>query len=564
MKTRYLLTTLITLFTYQLSATTYYVSSTSGADTNNGTASTSPWQSIDQANGVVLDAGDSVLFKRGDIWRGQLIPQSGNNSSDIYYGAYGTGSNPTFLGSLDYSDTDDWINQGSNIWECNENLPTDVGNIIFDDETSVGYKKWNQSDLLNQDDFWYDLTTNKLQIYSNANPATIHAAIELAIREHIVDEENASYVTYENLSLKYGGAHGFGGGNTSNISILSCEISYMGGGDLLLNGTIRFGNGVEFWGNASNNRVEKCKIWEIYDSGITNQNNTENAIQENITYRNNIVWNCGLASYEYWNRPESSQTSDIYFEHNTCLNAGSGWGSQRPDYQGSQVILDNNTAQTGNIYIRNNIFSTAQRFIYAIEDNINGSIQLDYNLIHQSGFSDSLFIGFPSFVNYKVEDLAAYTEFSGNDANSIAGDPSFINASTSNFQLSNTSPCIDAAVQTNIIDDFSGNERPMLNGYDIGAYEYTSEGENILEINSIDGLSIYPNPVENLLTIRSADQHVEQITVLNVDGSTVLQTSVNTSQETMSLDLSKLNSGIYFLVVTGNKASSITQRILKY
>jgi len=556
------LITIIVFNTYKVQATTYYVSFLSGNDNNSGTTISSAFQSINQINTIILNPGDSVLFKRAEMWRGQLLPSSGNSYSDTYYGAYGTGPNPTILGSQNYSNIDDWVNIGPNIWECTETFSTDIGNIIFDNETSVGFKKWKQSDLQSIDDFWFDLITGKLLIYATSNPATIHTEIELALRQHVIDEQNASFVTYENLSLKYGGAHGIGGGNTNNISIISCEISYMGGGDLLLDGVIRFGNGIEFWGNASNNIVEKCKIWEIYDSGITNQSNVPASTQQNISYRNNIIWNCGLASYEYWNRPESSQTSEIYFEHNTCLNAGSGWGNQRPDYQGSQVILDTNTAETDSIYIRNNIFYGAQRFIYAIKDDINGTIQLDYNAIHQVGFSDSLFIGFPSFVNYTIEDLVAYSNYTGYDSHSITHDPAFINISALDFQLTSSSPCIDVGIETTATEDFGGNKRPSINGYDMGAYEYTLP-LNIETISSQRNLKTYPNPVRDKLTIDNSEQSIQQLAILNMTGSTMVYEKTNPISKTITLDVSHLKPGVYVLVITNQTTKSLSMNFLK-
>lgn len=304
---------------------------------------------------LFFSPGDSILFKRNEIWRGQLLPQSGNLSNSIYYGAYSNGTNPTILGSLNFSNVSDWTNNGGNIWKCNTTFSTDIGNILFDNATSIGVKKWNLIDLQIQDDFWFDLTTNELSLYSTSNPASIYSEVELALRKDIINQQNKGYIIYENLSVKYGAAHGFGGGNTTNITIKACKISYIGGGDLNMNGTIRYGNGVEFWGNASNNTVEKCKIWEIYDTGLTNQNHTSTAMQQNIKYQNNIIWNCGLSSFEYWNRPSTSITSNIYFENNTCINAGYGWGVQRPDYHGIHILFDNNTAQTDTIYIKNNI-----------------------------------------------------------------------------------------------------------------------------------------------------------------------------------------------------------------
>jgi predicted dehydrogenase len=46
-----------------------------------------------------------------------------------------------------------------------------------------------------------------------------------------VDEGGKSYVIYEDLDLRYGGAHGIGGGSTHHIIVKDCDLLYIGGGD---------------------------------------------------------------------------------------------------------------------------------------------------------------------------------------------------------------------------------------------------------------------------------------------------------------------------------------------
>jgi len=81
-------------------ATTYYVSN-SGSDSNNGTSTSTPWQSLAKVNAAPLLPGDSVLFQAGNAWSGQLLPnRSGSSpSSVITYGAYGSGAAPVINGN---------------------------------------------------------------------------------------------------------------------------------------------------------------------------------------------------------------------------------------------------------------------------------------------------------------------------------------------------------------------------------------------------------------------------------------------------------------------------------
>ena len=75
----------------QAANTTYYVS-TSGNDSNNGLSAGAPLKTIAKVNVLNLQPGDQVLFKCGDVWRGEmlLITRSGASGSPIAFGSYPT------------------------------------------------------------------------------------------------------------------------------------------------------------------------------------------------------------------------------------------------------------------------------------------------------------------------------------------------------------------------------------------------------------------------------------------------------------------------------------------
>ena len=80
-------------------ATNYYISST-GTNTNPTTTSSSNPLAFTSFSSIALNAGDTVFFKRGDIFRGQInIGASGTTSNPIVFTAYGTGATPIISGS---------------------------------------------------------------------------------------------------------------------------------------------------------------------------------------------------------------------------------------------------------------------------------------------------------------------------------------------------------------------------------------------------------------------------------------------------------------------------------
>ncbi len=367
------------------SACVYYVDATAGHDEQDGQSPASSWQSLAKVNQASLQAGDKVLFKRSCRWRGQLVPHSGAAGAPITYGAFGTGDKPALLGSVAMDKSSDWRLLEKGLWISNDPnglLCVDVGNIIFDHGPVCGVKKWNRDSLQQPRDFFYDPNTKNVLLRSDGNPAKSHQSIELALKNHIINQSGRHHVIYEDLALRYGAAHGIGGSSVSNIIVRRCDISYIGGGHQLTRADgqpVRYGNGVEFWSSARDCLVEDCRLWEIYDAALTNQGNGTN-VQENITYRNNVIWNCEY-SFEYWNRDESSRTHHIVFEHNTCRDAGFGWGhAQRPDRNGRHLMFYNNTAQTSDVIVRYNTFNNATDSCLRLHGrDWTAALTLDYN-----------------------------------------------------------------------------------------------------------------------------------------------------------------------------------------
>ena len=83
--------------------TTYFVSSSLGSDSNAGTSSSAPFQTLAKVNSLALAPGDTVKFRRGDTWTGGVkITASGTSAAKITLGWYGSTSDnrPTVTGGL--------------------------------------------------------------------------------------------------------------------------------------------------------------------------------------------------------------------------------------------------------------------------------------------------------------------------------------------------------------------------------------------------------------------------------------------------------------------------------
>lgn len=100
-----------------LVAAEYFVDSETGNDTAAGISAETAWKTLDAVHRADLQQGDTVRFKRGGRWRGQLKPKSGNENAPITYTAYGSDSEkPQLLGSVPLHKHSDWLREGDNLW----------------------------------------------------------------------------------------------------------------------------------------------------------------------------------------------------------------------------------------------------------------------------------------------------------------------------------------------------------------------------------------------------------------------------------------------------------------
>jgi hypothetical protein len=78
---------------------TYYVSSATGSDSNDGCSTTTPWQSLAKVNATTFAAGNQLLFAKGGSWSGELqLLGSGASGNPIVVSSYGSGAAPIIAG----------------------------------------------------------------------------------------------------------------------------------------------------------------------------------------------------------------------------------------------------------------------------------------------------------------------------------------------------------------------------------------------------------------------------------------------------------------------------------
>ncbi|MGV8141082.1 MAG: hypothetical protein ACP5NW_01420 [Candidatus Woesearchaeota archaeon] len=415
------------VFTSVVTATTYYVDATNGSDSNDGLSLATAIKTITKMNTLTLYPGDSVLFKRGEMWRLPVDAYptitSGNSSGYITYAAYGEGNRPLFLSSINTSYTNNWTDNSSNIWISVFTSTYDVGALIMNNETLIASKQSTLEMVDSQGEFYYNSTTDKIYIYSTSNPASYYDNIEVAWRpsiSNIFEFTGKSYILFDNLDLRYGGVHGFSASTTHHINITNCAISFIGGS--YQTGTLRYGNCIQFGLGSDNTYVINNTIHDCYDTGITHQawdTGTGRTIS-NALVKNNIVYNCEYG-YEYFNSivDAGASTSNIHITQNTFINNNNN--KYRNSAYGRHLMGFRSPTLTTNFSITNNIMynATYNAIDMGFNANTNWLGQMptsDYNLYYNNS-PEVINMFMWNYTSYKT--LATFTAGKGQEVHGI-------------------------------------------------------------------------------------------------------------------------------------------------
>ena len=201
---------LCVLFTYTTKASNYYLSVINGNDSRTSLEAknqATPWKTIDKINCASLLPGDSVFFNKGEIFYGTLlVNNSGAIDNFIYYGAYGTGTNPIISGLTALSG---WTLLSGNIYYTSLDVPT--LNVVTVNNIVKGMGRYPNNDYLT-----YESHNGNTSITDNQLPATPNwVGGEVVIRKyrwiidrHTIIDQSGTILSY-NALRNYGNNTGY-------------------------------------------------------------------------------------------------------------------------------------------------------------------------------------------------------------------------------------------------------------------------------------------------------------------------------------------------------------------
>jgi len=409
-----------------IKGTTYYVSN-AGDDSNDGKSPETAWKTPKKVSEAYLFPGDGVLFKRGDLFRGNVTVKAG-----VTYGAYGTGEKPKFYGWMeDLADPALWEETDSehHIWKYTKKI-LDVGTLVMNHGEAhcrkliPSYKNlqfvcredesrpfvmaaemtkdldlfWHYDKLLTKrltkgEDFPIPVTGRDPDIHGGdlylrcdkGNPGQIYDSIEAVAHVTIFRVLGNPDVRVDNICIKYA-CFGVTSGGERNVglTVTNCEIGWIGGNIQSYYGTdpnypqgthgsvTRYGNAIEVYGGCENYTVSDCYIYECYDAAITHQVTArERRIMKNIRYTGNVIEKCVYGIEYFLNQIDGESESymeNVVMNNNFIRLSGYGWGQQRHNVDTPALIKGwsyTNTARDYSIY--NNIFDrSAYRMLHLV------------------------------------------------------------------------------------------------------------------------------------------------------------------------------------------------------
>ena len=374
--------------------------STSGDDGYNGSIGF-PWKSVDKLNQAFpfLADGDSVFFKRGDVFYGNIRFLAAATST-IYIGAYGTGDNPVITG---FTTVTGWSQISTNIWQATLNGTGRVGMLTINGIVTPMGRYPNRGGT-NDGYLTYHTPTTSSSITDatlSGSPSWVGSEIVIRKTRWIIDKAPVTSRSGSTINFtpptSFAGIDGFGyffqndpqtldvqgewyynpsahtiqmystsdPGTTVNASTQD-TLLYMSGRDNLTFDNITFsGSSLATFvaNNCQHLTIEHCNILYSGLDGVRGDTTSY------ITFTNNQILNTG-------NNALYLITSNSTFTNNLIKNSGLWPGMGKSDNQANMGML---TAGDNNLMQYNEIDSIGYNALY-----FNGNnAQVKNNFINQ-------------------------------------------------------------------------------------------------------------------------------------------------------------------------------------
>ena len=304
------------------------------------------WESASLSNGgssamiVVINGVSVPMGKWPNGYRadpcGWRVYSSANSGSLTDKGDVGSCNSPdmkNFEGGTLVIRKDQYTIQKGTITSQSDNSTGAIFNYTpFSDQNVDRYKPGNGYFIQNhintldaQDEWYYNSSTKKLDIYSASAPSNV----KIATIATIADLSNRSYISLNNLVFQGANYDLITANGASNITVLGCDLQFAGN--------------TAFWANKIDNlNFQNCSVSDNNNMGIfiAATSSTGNIISNNTI--TNTGMHAGMQTQDNHTIIESCNAvlafGELTFKNNIIRNSG----YSAIQFKGSNVLIQNN------------------------------------------------------------------------------------------------------------------------------------------------------------------------------------------------------------------------------
>ena len=470
---------------------------------------------------TAFDGFADITWGAGGVVAGDTLYVCGTHTEQMTVGASGVSGSPIIIrgdytgdaGIISGADSiGTWTQVGvTNVYQAACNW---TAGVLIEDGTLRKFKTWN-TDIattnLAVEEWTLDTTGDLVYVWCSDGLDPDTHTMQIGVRDYGILATALDYITISNLQVEGANVYAINlSGDCDNDIIQSCTIqnSYCGIGAVgttqsnisILSNTIHdtYTYGILVYQDGTGFTVSGNTIYNVKWRGDGTEASGMYFDADSSTIASNVIHDCGFTAYAEhgiyvggsdsvvvrYNKLYSNFAHGLKFStvtnssvyYNLCYSNGVAGiqleGSSETNSIYNNVIYGNteegiwiNSASVDATTIKNNIISGnlggsgGQQIFIA-----NGATNTvsDYNLIYYSGATD--------LINYQG---AGHTwvawQAHGFDTHSINADPIFVDSSSGDYRLSNTSPAINAGVSVGLSEDYEGNT--VIGVPDIGAYD---------------------------------------------------------------------------------------------
>jgi hypothetical protein len=553
------LTLIVTVFVISAFATTYYIDNSLGGDSNNGTFISSPLKSLEAISNLNLVAGDSVLLKKGEIWKSEKLEisnLSGNSSSNIIFSSYpNEGDLPIITTIRDTTLT--WVAAGADRWSAE--LSYNPERLFIDGVEILRANSPSELDGINF--LWYsNEDSEKITLSLEDNPSSHRISFTNSSIGIIL--EDSKNIEFSNIEVRGGWTSIFINGDINGVTFKSMKI-----GGFASNGiTINSDNSVV----PQNILIDSCRFDALFTLDYSMAGNYRGSddrgcsdgifvqAAKGVLINNSYFKNWGHASVDIAGEPDNGtdvKVSDVDVFNNYMISEDICYGGRIGLDDATECEIYNNylyktSVQTQingfNNHVHHNIFAyTTNPPIIDINDEISAALSIEsYSStdIHDVIIENNLFIESEG-AGLRFTNSGSFDIFDNIIRNNI-----FYNCGKVEYEKGiaisieqNTDDCIirNNYIQNNLIFNAEYDSCISIRGAII-----TSDSLNLLGSQDGDVYSDNINGDPMFISISNRDYHLKSSSTAIDNGITPLSTK-DYDGNTISFNGSDADIGIY-------------------